>query len=163
MPSNTDKCTTQINVAKLLKDEHLSVNKTNLANDEDIPCIKLKKFEVAKAADGSQNDNSEAIVEISSDSDNLELIENETNAEDKQEKHCIDDISSKKDKLENFVLNSNYVDQKVTSVEPKSSTNEDLCTVDSNKPFTEFYTNGNHEKVCAQEVVLKLTRLRKFY
>ena len=87
--------------------------------------------------------------------------EKETNAESKQEKDCIDDTSPKMDKLGNFILNSNNINQKVTSVEPKSSTNENLCTVDSNKLFSEFYAEGSQEKVCAQENSSKIDNTEK--
>ena len=55
LPSTTEKCITQMNNAKLLKDDNLSVSKTTLANDEDIPCLKLKKFEISKETEGLKN------------------------------------------------------------------------------------------------------------
>ena len=78
MPSTTEKFTTQMNDAKLLKAEHLAVNKTNLENDEDTSCMKLEKFEVSKEAVDSQNDSVETTVEISYDSDSSGIVDIET-------------------------------------------------------------------------------------
>ena len=90
-----------------------------------------------------------------------ELIQNETNVEDNQEKDFIDVISSKMDKLDNVNLNSNNIDQKSKSVEPKSSTNEDLCTVDSNKHFSKLYAEDSQEKMCAKKSSSKIDKTEK--
>ena len=85
----------------------------------------------------NNNNNEQNVILLESKSGNSELIQNETNADGNQEKDCIDVTSTQMNKLENLILNSNGIDQKVTSVEPKFSTDEDVCTVDSNKPFSE--------------------------
>ena len=66
----------QSNDVKLLKDEHLSVNKTNLSKNADTPCMKLKD-EVSKETEDSQNDSLETTVQILYDSDNSGIFEYE--------------------------------------------------------------------------------------
>ena len=53
------------------KAENLSVCKINHADDEDIPSMKMKKFEVSKETEGLQHNSSETTVEISYHSDIL--------------------------------------------------------------------------------------------